>query len=287
MTEEHDKSQLRDVACIDELSRVLARTQDFAYLCELKAKTSGVKQFASHMEWDLSERNKIAEALIRIDRRIGALLIESIDHTGADHNRMLPPGISRMKSSRLQSLARIPAAVLKRYVATQNSGNRLITAEGLRRFAGGSTRRRATNQNDVNRKRDGSRATWRTLLRFLSPTFVVGLPKTVKISASRLSSASELSVVRGPLAIGPHVDIGNWLEALNDRTGLSVPEVAVLLETTTSSPEFSQFGRSGWACCFLPDQKAETELVVGYRGPRSREFVLEFGKLGTVLIAPR
>ena len=141
----------------------LTESHTLADMVEGKAKASAIREYVKRMENSRDAKktanNNISEAIIRQERRIGELLVQmerdgsrakqcaQPSNTNASKNKgntALPSnhattisdiGISKMESSRAQSVASIPEPEFERHIAEKKERGETLTSGGVYREA--------------------------------------------------------------------------------------------------------------------------------------------------------
>ena len=128
-----------------QLERMLAVTESPGELKGLLDKAAAFQELTSRMRVALEEHNRIAEFRIRVARKLGMVLSQTVQRGGSGRkapgaaqgrggcSAPLPDGITPAQSSRLQKLARIPDEQFQGYVARCHEHGRALTMAGLLR----------------------------------------------------------------------------------------------------------------------------------------------------------
>lgn len=101
--------------------RALAQIETPGEVVELRNKVRALEVYAKRQRATLADSNLISAERLRIERTIGEMLKESVDHRGgkiASHDgRQLPNGITWNDSSRWQKLADVDEADFEMWLA--------------------------------------------------------------------------------------------------------------------------------------------------------------------------
>ena len=129
----------------NDISQAIAQAQDINQLNNLRLKLETIRILAKQSKQGLETQNRIAEFRLRIDRKRGEWLLENIVQSGNGSNQfekqevkssrftLATAGVTKMESSTLQRIARIPDAEFEKHLERQQKeGEELTTASLLK-----------------------------------------------------------------------------------------------------------------------------------------------------------
>lgn len=125
------------LSCITAAKRSLAQASSLDEVLELRDKAEAIRTYLRASRESLEAQNAAADIRLRAERKAGELLAEMDKHNGDprshDVTRLADLGITKMQSSRWQSIARVPEEKYIEIVAECNaSGCELTQAMILR-----------------------------------------------------------------------------------------------------------------------------------------------------------
>jgi hypothetical protein len=108
----------------------------------IRDKAASIQHYIKQRDGSLESQNLAAELKIRAERKLGALLAETVNHTGGGNRKSrshdvtpisdLPDDVSKMESHRWQQIAAIPEPVFEQTVSDVKDKGELTTAGMLR-----------------------------------------------------------------------------------------------------------------------------------------------------------
>ena len=283
-----------------QLERMLAVTESPGELKGLLDKAAAFQELTSRMRVALEEHNRIAEFRIRVARKLGMVLSQTVQRGGSGRkapgaaqgrggcSAPLPDGITPAQSSRLQKLARIPDEQFQGYVARCHEHGRALTMAGLLRA---SAPPRPSSRNGQRRRARSAEphhpAIRDAALRCLGPDAAVmrcpGPPSEVDVltHASLYVETSEESAAL-------------WIGALNARSADGTLAGAIVaISAEPCAPWWGDLDAEGWLFCMPRPREAAnrcapadppTWAMVAYRGRHRHGFALAFRELGPVMV---
>lgn len=132
----------RELAVLDEASRLLAEAQSLDEVKAIRDKAEAIRTFAKAARLGLELQNRAAELKLRAERKagavIGSLKLHGGDRKSCGHNARLKLedlGVSHDQSKRWQRMAAVPEDVFRKYLCTIAEQQREITSAGLLRLS--------------------------------------------------------------------------------------------------------------------------------------------------------
>lgn len=133
----------------DQMRSALVQAHSIDDVKEIRGKAEALRQYAKQAGESLENQNMIAEIKLRAERRAGELLREMPKQDGGDAMRarshhvtevVIPPslddlGITKMQSSRWQSIASLPEAVFEAEIIEAKAQNMELTSAGMLKVA--------------------------------------------------------------------------------------------------------------------------------------------------------
>lgn len=126
--------------------RAIAEARSVDELKDIRDKAEAIRLYAKQAGLGLEMVNDAAEIKIRAERRAGELLKETEKNTGTrlGGNVVLPPddrptledmGVTKMQSSRWQTMAEVPEEQFEQFVAETKADKKELTSVGIVRLA--------------------------------------------------------------------------------------------------------------------------------------------------------
>jgi len=290
----------------------LADANDVPSLVALTDRVAVVQEMVRRLDAALEEQQRLAEFRIRIARKLGLLLLQTVRRGGHGSNghrvtsirggsdSPLPSGISRKQSSRYQQLARVPDDLVIGYFSAARLEGAEISSRGLLRFASSaSTPRRDKRPSSPGvlpheRLTSASVRTlaplWLAASRVFAPLACVGLPEHgERLFPHALHHKDLLACdINGDTLVNAPESFSN-AEALLISKGAAGSDrnLVLLAPAFTSEPWFSRLCQQDASICFVPASAREQPIGVFHIGPRYHAFLLVFSELGVVVRTQR
>lgn len=296
-----------------EIAAVLGAANDVISLKDLYDQVGAMEVLAKRMQAAVDDENRIAEGRIRIARKLGELLHNTVQRGGlgskshgatlirGGSSSPLPTQITKSMSSRLQKLAAIPEAEVERYFAHKRERGEVISMKELLGRATRSAESRQGLRLGARRERTTRsktrpppampagrlQAVVDTVAALEDVTVCVGMPvPEVWRSARELPITAPEKDLRGVVfSVVPPGEEKFWLLRLDGaRRAMRVSHAFALLPASTDATWFQ--GLRGWSCAFFSgDDGSANAQLLAYHGNKRRGFVLALGRRAVVMEA--
>lgn len=279
------------------LARVLEETTDVETLRCLHEQAAVWEEAGARLKLAQEEVVRIAEFRIRIERKMGEQLAQTVHRGGHGSNSRsassksggssapLPSGINWSASWRYRRLATIREDRFEEYLALARAQLRVPSARGVVVFAAEARTenapREARKPRSVKATVPLSKNLTDAVQRLLTVDVCVGGRSRLMVAARTVGAdLIHVKQLEGAVFVAECPDPRAWLAALAAaRTRGRVAEAVVVLPAATAEPWFKLLDEGGWSCCFVRG----STTVVAYHGKRTHGFRLAFSELGAVL----
>ena len=288
-----------------EIAAVLRTANDLVSLKRLYDQVGAMEELAKRMRAAIEDENRIAEGRIRIARKLGELLHNTVQRGGlgskspgatsirGGSSAPLPTQITKSMSSRLQRLAAIPEDEVERYFARKRERGEELSMKGLLALAARApdSKRKRAWQTNTRRRPTMPAGRLQAVVDVVSDledvTVCVGMPvpKLWK-SARELPTTAPEKELRGVafVAVPPGEEQFWLLRLAGARKSTRVSHAFALLPASTSAKWFQ--GLRGWSCALLSgDEGSAHAQLLAYHGNKRRGFALALSRLAVVMDA--
>ncbi|MFC1833529.1 hypothetical protein ACFL2Q_02185 [Thermodesulfobacteriota bacterium] len=142
---EPDQSPTTALVAIDQARRALEVASTLDDVKDIRDRAEAMRAYAKQAQYSLEIQNRCAELKLRAERKAGTLLSESTVKGGARHKShdgtyerrsvLEDLGISKMQSSRWQTVSTIPDDIFEQHVAKIKASERELTSASVIRIA--------------------------------------------------------------------------------------------------------------------------------------------------------
>lgn len=290
-----------------EMSILLDRVDRIDEMRDLHEAAAAWEATTMRMKKAFEEVAAIAEFRIRLERKIGRYLAQTVRpgrptkrsarliiSEDDEQDQQLPPGVNGQRAWQYRKLAAVPEDRLDAYLATARKSGRMPSSKGLVRFAGVPA---TTNKPSKARKAAAERdpestsgtvgelpavpeAVVDAVRRLLTVDVLVGgdpkaFPKAQAFKVDSLQGRR----LRGDVLVAECLDPATWLPKLAEaRQKGELSQVVVVVPAHTGAVWFRQVGEGSWTCCF----PTSTNIALLYLGERWHGFWVAFQELGVV-----
>lgn len=285
-----------------QMLQLLESVEDVDEMKTLHDAAAAWEETTERMEKAVEEVARIAEFRLRVERRIGLHLMQTVKH-GGDRARLhnvtlpqdglLPEWLSGRMANWYRKIARIPEDVFAAYLGRQKEIKKRPSANGAIKYAAekaGNEERGSRRPSRKSKQPGGAHSTppampdevLAAVKQFMDVDVLVGgdpgvSPKAHRVDPDLLSRQS----LKGNVFVAECLDPESWLPKLaTARLKGSVTQVVVVVPATTGAEWFKRVAEGNWACCF----PSNSSLAVLYAGEQRDAFWATFHWQGAVMV---
>lgn len=284
----------------EAMADALTEVKDIGEMHNLHEQAAAWEAVTTRFKLANEEVARIAEFRIRLERKMGAHLAQTV-HRGGHGSKFrsgtsnrggasagLPSCVRKGAAFRYRALAAIPDELVEQYFEAERVGRAVPSSRRLKKFAlrtTGAKRSRAAARQRRSAQQVGSipADVLDALRRFMRVEVLVGFGASSFRDATVLQpDAVQIKKLRGNVLVTECPDPGAWLPRLAGlRLKGGLEQVVVVVPATTGAEWFKLIEEGKWVCCF----PRGSSLVVLYHGARTHGFWTALHHLGALLHA--